>query len=793
MNGGRAITRLALRGAWRERRAMIASATFVAMALALGIVAIGWRDGGSEPQVRVVVHGRPGAVETEPPAVRSGPAGAVAVTAFGDAYTALIQASDLRWRPAGRIAGTSFTVPGGSRVVTYRQAPMRLLAGGRAVDVTTADLDPRASHADVGIAVTSGRRPTGADEVAVSHDVASALRVRPGDEVTFVSGPMAGRRTRVTGLVVERGPNAPSSIALLSPDALLGTMHDRVFEASIPGLQIAGGSGGGGTVNQSDGPASGSLEVSYRGPVTVGAWGLAVALYLGTIESLAMFLPFLLATAILAAGMQRRARELRLLVLAGAGPAALARAAVVRGLVIAVVAAPIAIAIAIVVSRMADTSLSLGWLSLTIPFVPAVVACVAASLEAARVAQHAGRDASYEPVTLRRSLVRGGIAVAAAVLIPLLAAMIVGASWLAVIGLLAAVVAVRFLAPVAVWLPGLLPLPRGARAAARSVARARWVSAPAASGVALASVLGLLVLVASTSSTYASSHVPRLDVVAILPGTLADAAGSAIAPEAVVRGLVPDAVATVPIWRTDVCSGDACTGLDAWAIRPADADAVGIGGTRLGTTAAPANLHASDPHWPALVPGIFAAATGTPAGTPSWLIRLPRDLSASEARSLSRRARDAGLELAAGDRDPTAIDGLTVRGQLAISGITALLALGFGAAATILVLAERREETRRLLLAGGRPRDCRIAAAFTALVLGAASVLLSALLFGLVTIAAAVAGGPGDGGLAALVAAFAGLLAVPFVLAGGVLILWRTPRSLGRAGRSVRDASTALR
>ena len=786
MSGGRAVTRLALRGAWRERRSIVASATFIALAVAIGMLALARQPDHPNPRLMLVVHGKPGAVETGPPAIRSGLAGQFAVTAFGSAYTAVAAHDKLEWRAAGAIAGTSLTVPPGTHVVTYRLSPIRLLAGTRATDGAAADLDPRMSRRDIGIGIAHGHRPEAVDEVAISRGIASLLRVRPGDVVSVVSGPGAGRKLRVTGIAAPRGVEGQAATVLMAPDTLAGATHFRAFEASVPDLDIATASGGS-DVNTADWLRGDTLSTYYAGPDAEGLGSLGASIaYVTVLETFVLLLPFLLTSVILAAGMHRRARDLRLLVLAGAGPGALARAAVIRGLVIAAVAAAIAVVMTIAVARIFEMNIAFGPLVLLGPLVPALVACIAASLEAARFARRMGSEGSTEP-PLRRSLRLGGAAIGIALLVPAVAAVIPNASRFAIIGPVAALLAVRFLAPIAVWLPSHLPLSRAARAASRSVARARWVSAPAASGVALASVLGLVVLISGTSGTYSSSHVPRRDTVAVQPSALANSSGAAIAPESLVRQLVPDAVEAVPIWPIDPCID-----CGVFAIRPADAAALGIRAARPGADTTPAIATDSDPHWPALLPSMFVAASTAPAGAPSWLIRLPHDLSIAEERSLSRRTSAEGLKLASGDRDPFETNGLTTRGQLAITAITTFLALLFGASATVVVLAERRETSRRLLLAGARPRDCRLAAAFAAFSVGAGAVLLSALLIGLIAVEAALAGVLGGNALLGLATAFLGLLTVPVVLALGAGLLWRPPRSLASAGRVVRDASVAL-
>lgn len=113
--------------------------------------------------------------------------------------------------------------------------------------------------------------------------------------------------------------------------------------------------------------------------------------------------------------------------------------------------------------------------------------------------------------------------------------------------------------------------------------------------------------------------------------------------------------------------------------------------------------------------------------------------------------------------------------------IATAVALVLGVIACTIVLAETREEPRRLALPGARPRDLRLAAGACVFALGS-----GALLVGLVLVALLALAGSGGSAARGLIP----LVAVPVVLGLGAALLARPARLDGRVGRPVRDAGS---
>ena len=407
----------------------------------------------------------------------------------------------------------------------------------------------------------------------------------------------------------------------------------------------------------------------------------------------------------------------------------------------------------------------------------------------------------------------------------------------ALIGAVAALLSLSLLGPAIVVLPAFLPLPTGLRAAMQGAARARWVSGPAASAFAIASVL-LVFSILDAAGQLQSGDQPGLGgargdahLAAIRASTLTDARGRLVAPVSAARA----ATATLPGARVVAVQAawgrssrfDAFSSIEdgrLYVARSADLVRLGVppGVPRQGvlldlgeaTDGGPQPARPDRPgHDRAAGAAGCACGAGLAGVAPAPVRRcadrtagravdgtavgVPRGLDASidggRASALRAAAEREGLAVS------TAADALGTRhvnrlepGERVRFGLLELaLALVFGGVATALVLAELRAESRLLLLAGARPRDHRLRAAAAAFTLGAAGVLL--VVIGVVFLCGfAATFGSSASALAAVGPTLLPLLLAPFLLALGAGLSVRPATRIGRIGRVPRDAASSL-
>jgi hypothetical protein len=809
--------RLARRMAWRERWTILLAAFFVSLAVAAGlsVFAAGSR-GADTARFRFAIAGTPGVADGAPAPLATAP-GRVVVSGNGSGYVFDLHRPEVDVNATKAPAkATAATAPAGSRAVAFLALAERLLGRERVAVVSLEDLDLHAAHASLETRLTDGRAPRAAGEIALEAGLARDLRVHLGDRVSVVGG----RGATVVGLVADAGGgelSTGSPVAIVPPGSLDGTGAARVWRIDVPGSKAPAtrnlGASQGAATSPVDGSptpeALGALSYSFEGAGGVHggvAAGAAIALYLLVYQSFLLLLPLFLAIAILAIGGARRGAELRLLTLQGARETALRGLATVRGLIVAVVAVGLAMVEIVVLDRVAGTHVDLATWWVLAPALPATIGCVVASNVALRTARRieGGLDRPALPSELRRSVAIGGAAILAAASaiallgtvgdrLPGIARPLVA---MALVGL--AVTGIAKLAVVAIALPGLMPLPGASRAALRAVSRARWVSAPAAVAVALASALLLLVGAGTSSSSSGGDTGPTADpaIVGIDAQARSDVGGNLVAPREVVARLVPTGSVLVQVGSIDsalgpvqvISSADATTlGLDLSASSArtvVDVCTTAYGGDGAGWTV----VRAPRPGWPTSR-GCLFTTVGAPDArqAPKWIVRLPAAPTTDQLHGIAVAARNEGLVLTTDGNDPLQDPN---GGNLAtgvVGLVTAGLVLVFCSVATALVLAERREETRRLALAGARLRDLRLAAAASALGFGIAAFLLTLVLVALMMLAASFGGGFGDL-VARLPATLGPSIAVPFIVAAGAALLTRAPRP-GRLGRTPRRAA----
>jgi hypothetical protein len=827
--------RLALRLALREGRAdawrVLLSAALIALAVALGILAFASTvPAGDAPDLRVDVqaaNGFSGGGDTARPFVRNGRDDRVVVTGVGRRLALTLSPhrvgfSELHQRTDG--AGAS--VPPGSRVESFRTLGLRLVGRERVAAVTVADPDPSGPF-DAAGNLSSGRRPRAAAEILLTDALARRLHVGIGDHVTAIAA--SGRRSfSVVGLgsVSQRLTSGGGATvdALVRPGGLTGAAGGgRTWLIRLAHSPFAAGTSGG-----SGGPGA---SLSYEG---AGRYELLSIGLLSLFQVLALALPLYLTVAVLAIGLERRAWRSRLLMLAGADGRLVTSIAVMRGILVGVAAAGAGLVLALAVARWALSGVTLNAVAVWLPAALAVAGAVVASLAAARMAAtllDAGRRAGRPPTggEAVRLMRRAGVAVAGlAALLALLATDIPGRGAIAVVFVVALLATLPALAGALIVLPGLLPLPGRLRAAARSLARARWVTAPAAASFAMAALLVIFVLagtvaIPSTSAPRASALgdarsaalTPLLrstpSGVLTSPRAAAVAATARLHPSLLVpvypmrSGMAAISVIAPPLdlpfadSLTYVASKNALERLAGRTALPPSAVVV-LG--RAGVTARTVDIasrrlpvvHAR-PDWPPALPHVFitrasAALFGASAGSaPTWIVRGASTVSGARANALRASATDEGLHAVVAADAAGPQDGFGSGAGRSVALVVTVLGLVFGGVATMLVLAECREETRGFQLAGALPRDQRLAAAATALFFSGAGTALVLLLYAAV---AALAWANGSSDLAGLLAyALPPLIALPFVLAAASALLVRPSRSVGRIGRVPRAVSSA--
>lgn len=736
-------------------------------------------------------------------------------------------------------------VPIGSRVSTYLQASVRLIGRGRAVDARAGDALASTSPRD--LRLSGGRAPAGTREIALTRSVMRRLRLSLGDVVGVrTSGALPTlRKVTVVGALTPLSTSAsqrPDATDAIVDPRILPSAGPwwRVWLVDVPAASNTQGVGTG-TSGSSSGGSDGSLSYAFDGPSGISARVGQAALLVPAIaiEAILLAIPLLLMSATIAIGMHRRYRERRLLELAGA-PAGVLRTIVIgRGLAVGILAGLVACLLA----RAAIDVFGIdARLSATAVLVPAVIA-LGGSVLASQRAVVTARRLIADPTAQRppdralvvRSLGRGACWCVACVVCVVVAHADPGPSWVAsVLGgssLICALAMTRATAPGLVALPSLVPCPASARAAVRAVGRARWVSAPAATAIAVTAIAALLVLsvgtARSSSSTGDGSNATAATTRRLLtigPGTRSDQNGEPIVARSDMLSIVgrrpaeivelrelhwPDGAAA-SAFRDSGPSTAYLLDSNAKLVDPrlasVGASEIGVLGSTstarfpLGHQHGPNTSFSGPPlatrplarTWPSTMPSVFVgreivAKRGLkPSPAPTWFVRLSRSLTPDEAGALGRRADALGLAFA--------IDGqVETTGSQPVSSLWIALIVGLVAAvvsliAAALVAVERREEARRLYLIGSKPIDGRIGAALAAFTVSAVGIVLALLAIATMTVALATIGSL-TGSVATFAVAFAPLLAVPPLLAVGAFALARPPHTLGRFGRVPRDAA----
>jgi hypothetical protein len=435
----------------------------------------------------------------------------------------------------------------------------------------------------------------------------------------------------------------------------------------------------------------------------------------------------------------------------------------------------------------------------------------------------AGRRSGRPPTgrEAARVLRRAGVAVAGlGALVALLATGLPGRSVIALVFVVALLATLPALAGAFIVLPGLLPLPGRLRGAARSLARARWVTAPAAASFAMAALLVIFVLagtaaVPSTSDTH-SSAIGDARSAALAPSLRSTPGGVLTSPRSVAVAatarLHPSWLVPVYPMRSgaagmsiiepplDLPYADSLTYVVSprvlaqlagrAAVPPSSVLELGTTGGRARTVEISSRrlpIVRARPDWPPALPHVFitansAALFGATAGpVPTWIVHSASDVSGARADALRASADDEGLHAVVAADATGPHDGFSSGTGRGVAIVVAVLGLVFGGVATMLVLAERREETRGFQLAGALPRDQRLAAAATALFFSGAGTALVVLVYaGVATLAWA----NGSSELAGVLAdALLPLIALPLVLAAAAALLVRPSHSVSRIGR----------
>ncbi len=819
--------RLALRDLRSDAWRVLLSAALIALAVALGMLAFASAVPGSgAPDLRIDLQAAKGSrADTARPVVRSGADGRVVVIGGGRRVAVRLRSHGLGWtdRPQGT-AAPGAVVPAGSRVETFRTLGVRLIGQQRTTGVTIGDADPSHSFQAAG-SVSAGRWPRTAGEILLTSDLARRLRVGLGGRVSAIEA-RARRTFAVVGLgSIGRGLSSgggPVVEALVRPGGLTGaTGGGRTWLIRLARSPFGAGASGG--------TAGSGIAISYQG---AGSYQGVELGFLAILQVLALALPLFLTVAVLAIGLERRAWRARLLMLAGADARLLAAIAALRGVAIGTVAALGGSVLTLAIARAATGS-TLTTTAVAVPAALAVVGAMVASLAAARMAAKlsgAGSRANRPPTDREvfRSLSRAGIAlVGLGALLSLLASNVPGATFVALAFVFALLAAVPSLAGALIALSGMLPLPGKLRMATRSLARARWVTVPAVASFAMAALLVILVLagVAVSPPTPGTSGGAPADARsgALAPDLRSTPTGALVSPRgaaiAAAGQLRPTWLAPVYPLRADGGVGLSVVGPASTSLPFADgltyvvssgdlAHLAGASGVSSDTVvvlgeesrgAAAVSIASrrlpivyARPSWPLALPHVFitrsaAALFGAaPAGVPTWIVTAPKPISGDRASAFREAARAQGLTavLAADAAGPK--NGISSGTGPGVALIVAVLGLVFGGVATMLVLAERHEESRAFQLAGASPRDQRIAAATTALFFSGAGAVLVALVYAGV---AAVTWADGNSDLAGVLAfALLPLIALPPVLAVAAGLLIRPSRSVGRIGRVPRVA-----
>jgi hypothetical protein len=174
------------------------------------------------------------------------------------------------------------------------------------------------------------------------------------------------------------------------------------------------------------------------------------------------------------------------------------------------------------------------------------------------------------------------------------------------------------------------------------------------------------------------------------------------------------------------------------------------------------------------------------AETPTWLARLSQPAAGGVATQLRRSASAQGLTVVAAappfQGESSSVSHWSVRSWIAASAVALALALVLGAITCAVAAAERREDVRRLMLAGASPRDQRLAAAIGAGSLAVAGSMLVIVALLEMLCVALFAGGEWTF-LRVVAPLFPALVLAPGLLALGAGLLARPGGDAGPIGR----------
>jgi len=357
---------------------------------------------------------------------------------FGAAGSATDEVLPERTRIDGRLAGRLGSLPGVARAVPDRTFPTELVdRHGRVLGSGAGGYTPGhgwSSAALGALALTEGRTPRGASEVAVDADLTTSGLVRVGDRVRISTGSGDGRFT-IVGIARRPDRQRASAPAVYFRDdvarRLSGTGDDveligivarpgtdlqalaaRIRTVAAPlDLRVLTGS--------RRGEAESLQGVLDRDGVLSG---------LGLLAALGTFVAIFVVSSAFALSVQQRHREIALLRAIGATPRQVRRMIAVEALVIAVagtgVASFLGLAMAMGERRLfvaagvlpPDSQLLVGWIPIAVGLVAAVATTQLASFASGRRASRVRPiDALRESAIERRSItpVRAVIGLAA--------------------------------------------------------------------------------------------------------------------------------------------------------------------------------------------------------------------------------------------------------------------------------------------------------------------------------------------------------------------------------------------
>jgi putative ABC transport system permease protein len=453
-------------------------------------------------------------------------AGTVIALSYGGTYTSAEAEASWRLGQADyEIAGPGMdkvlaTLPPGSRTtqVTYGRTIIRVGDMYRLRDYAAADVDDPLTEGM--FAVSAGRAPRGAAEVAVSATLAAADGVQLGDRLA-VGAPL--RERTVVGII---GAARELSIPLVVTPA------DQRLSGSLPHtlVRLPPGDAGWQPPNPSQSmtctPVSGggescvsSFSTLFRGDLRPDATQLATrAAAFVLVVGFAGVQVALLAGAAFAIGARRQRRELAMVGAVGASPSQVARMVLANGLVLGAFAGVCGVALGALtywlnrdtVEQLANHPLNAGAVpvaSLAGIALFAVAVGLLAALGPARASARQGLVAAIsgrEPVTAAsnmRWLIGGLLVAAGGAAAAVLAAGPTGNIIMVTAGTMVILLGVTASTPVLVTAAGRLArrLPLAVRLAARHAARHRLRTAASAAAVCTA-VAGSMALMLYNSA-----------------------------------------------------------------------------------------------------------------------------------------------------------------------------------------------------------------------------------------------------------------------------------------------------